>query len=167
MRNLTQISFEEAITQNKEAIFRICRIYAVAPLEPEDLSQEVIFQVWKSFDSCQGKSNLKTWIYRVSLNVCMSSKLKHEKKQTVRLDGVSFLESEENNDEQSSRFLALKHCIETLPEADRSVVILFLEELPYAEIAKVTGLTVNHVAVKMKRIRKKLFGCITAKLEEL
>ncbi|MEQ8472062.1 MAG: sigma-70 family RNA polymerase sigma factor [Marinoscillum sp.] len=165
MQNSTEHTFESAISANKEAVFRICRIYAVEPLEPEDLFQEVVFQVWKSLESYKGNASINTWIYRIALNVCMSSKLRYEKKKTVQLEGVSFSHAVAD-DEDQARFEALKACIKGLNEADKSLIVLYLEELPYSEMATILGLTENHVAVKMKRIRAKLFGCITSKLND-
>ena len=68
------------------------------------------------------------------------------------------------NEEEREKYQALRDCIATLNESDKTIVVLYLEELPYKEIATITGLTENHIAVKMKRIRKTLFDCITKKL---
>lgn len=161
--------FEAMLVNNKERIFRICRIYAVSPIEPQDLFQEVIFEVWKSLPSFKGKSSINTWMYRIAINVCHRSKMKSDKRnpKTVRFESIQFLGGEvEINEEEQARYEALKSCIAKLKEVDRSIVILYLEELPYKEIASITGLTENHIAVKMKRIKQLLFGCITHKLNE-
>ena len=82
-------TFNQTIEANKEKIYRICRIYAVVPIEPEDLFQEVVFQVWKSFPSFKNKSQISTWIYKIALNVCYTSKLKlDKKKQQNRSNGI-------------------------------------------------------------------------------
>lgn len=156
--------FEEIIETNKESIFRICRIYAVNPLEPEDLFQEVVFQAFKSFDSFKGQSSLSTWLYRVTLNSCMRLKHSHDKKNhsSLELSSIHFLNAEEAPEEE--RYLMLRECIDTLKEVERSIIILHLEEVAYREIAEITGLTENHVAVKMKRIKTKLSDCLTQKL---
>lgn len=164
---MQETSFEAALNTNKEKIYRICRIYAISPLEPQDLFQEVIYHVWKSFSSFKGASQLDTWIYRIALNVCMRSKLKLEKNQskTVRFDAIQFKVNNENYTvESEEKYLLLKQCIAALNESDASIIVLYLEDLPYKQIAAVTGLTENHIAVKMKRIRKKLFDCINPKL---
>ncbi|WP_394746900.1 RNA polymerase sigma factor [Spongiimicrobium salis] len=160
-------NFEQVLETNKETIYRICRIYALSPIEPQDLFQEVIYEIWRSLKNFKGKSNINTWVYRIALNVCMRSKLKLERKQgkTVRFDAIQFKLSatvaQEGNDE---KYQLLKECIAALNESDTSIVVLYLEDLPYQQIAKITGLTENHIAVKMKRIRKKLFDCINPKL---
>ncbi|HAA14671.1 MAG TPA: RNA polymerase [Cytophagales bacterium] len=160
------LSFEELIENNQASILRICRIYAVAPLEPQDLFQEVIIQAWKSRGKFLGKAAPGTWLYRVALNVCMNAKQKLDRKNAKvdRLDSIEY-QVAEVADEPDERYPALRACIEALHPADRSLVVLFLEELPYKEIAAVLGLTENHVAVKMKRIRARLLACMQQKLK--
>jgi len=160
-------NFEQILVDNKDKIFRICRIYAVSPLEPQDLFQEVVYQTWKALATFEDKSDIGTWIYRIALNVCLNSKKKQEKKNlnTVKLESIQFLPSESSwiNEEQD-KYKALHDCISTLKEIDQSLMILYLEELPYKKIGAITGLNENHIAVKMKRIRKVLLKCITSKL---
>lgn len=158
---------EKLLEDNKDKIYRISRIYAISPIEPQDLFQEVVYQVWKSFPNFKGHANASTWIYRIALNVCIRSKLKFEKKgsKTIRFDAIQFMVSDHIPDEsENEKYQFLRDCISSLPEADQSIVILYLDEVPYKEIALITGLTKNHIAVKMKRIRKLLFDCITPKL---
>ncbi len=157
-------TFEQILEKNKEKIFRICKFYATAPLEPKDLFQEVVFQLWKSFRTFEGHSSINTWVYRIALNVCLRSKLKLEKisDKTVRLDAIQITPAYDSTD-QDEKYKALRDCISTLNESDKSIVILYLDGLAYKEIAQIAGLTENHVAVKMKRIRKQLFNCITQK----
>ncbi len=162
-----QPSFEDVLKKNKDKMYRICRIYAITPIEPQDLFQEVVYHIWKSLPSFKKISSIDTWIYRVTLNVCMRSKLKLEKvsTKTVRYEAIQFMAAENSIDEsQQERYKLLKECIATLNESDTSIIILYLEELSYKEIALITGLSENHIAVKMKRIRKRLFDCITLKL---
>ena len=164
----TKDTFEEIIEANKVSIDRICRIYVVAPMEPMDLFQEVVYHIWKSYASYSGGSLISTWIYRIALNVCMRYKLKLDKHndKTTKLSAITIQPAAEAKDEaQEERFKALRSCMETLKDADRSILVLYLEELAYREIAEITGLTENHIAVKMKRIRKALFACITPKLK--
>ena len=164
---MQQSNFEHLLETNKETIYRICRIYAVSPIEPQDLFQEVVYQIWRSLGNFKGKSSINTWIYRIALNVCMRSKLKLEKKRekTIHFDAIQLKESDNSlNEDDDEKYKLLKACISTLNESDTSIIVLYLEELSYKQIAEITGLTENHIAVKMKRIRKKLFDCINPKL---
>ena len=161
----TDQTFTQVIEDNKDRIFRICRMYAVAPIEPQDLFQEVVFQIWKSFSTFKNKSNISTWIYKIGLNVCYSSKLKLEKHNSKmdRLESIQFAPVDTPPDKkQQEKYQALHDCISSLKESDQSIVVLYLEELSYKEIAEITGLTENHVAVKMKRIRTMLFDMIVS-----
>ncbi|MEP0263770.1 sigma-70 family RNA polymerase sigma factor [Dokdonia sp.] len=160
-------AFEKLLEDNKGKIYRICRIYAISPIEPQDLFQEVIYQVWKSFSSFKEQATISTWVYRIAINVCLRSKLKFEKNslKTIRFDAIQFMASQDTSDQiEDEKYQFLRDCISSLPEGDQSIVILYLEEVAYKEIAVITGLTENHIAVKMKRIRKLLFDCITPKL---
>jgi RNA polymerase sigma factor (sigma-70 family) len=168
MQNQPEQNFIKIIEENKDKIYRICKIYAVTPIEPQDLFQEVVIQVWKSLSAFKGKSSISTWVYKIALNVCYSSKIRLEKKNnnTVRLESIQFVPAENTPDKnQQEKYQALQDCISSLNKIDKSIVILYLEELPYKEITAITGLTENYIAVKMKRIRKKLLKCITHKLK--
>ena len=160
-------TFEQILEENKHKIFRICRIYAVAPIEPQDLFQEVAYQVWKAFSSFQGKSSIDTWIYKIAINVCLRSKMKLDKSNNKmdRFESIQFIpvQSDTDHDDQE-KYQFLRDCISFLNEIESSIIIFYLEELSYKEIAHITGLTENHIAVKMKRIKNKLFDCITPKL---
>ena len=168
MQKEQQHHFEEIIEKNKSRIYRICKIYAISPLEPQDLFQEVIFQIWKSFDSFQGKSHIDTWIYRIALNVCSRARLKSEKKEKleIRLTAIEIIPAIETKDEgMQAKFKALYECMSLLKGINQSILVLYLEELPYKEIASILGLSDNHVAVKMKRVRETLFECIKHKIK--
>ena len=163
----SQDTFEQLLKENKDKIYRICRIYAAAPIEPQDLFQEVVFQIWKSLPNFKGKSSIDTWVYRIALNVCLRSKMKLNKsnQNTIRFDAIHFTQATQTLDPfEEEKFKYLKECIATLNESDTSIIVLYLDELSYKEIAEITGLSENHIAVKMKRIRKKLFDCITPKI---
>ena len=159
--------FEEILEKNKYKIYRICTIYAVAPIEPQDLFQEVIFQIWKSLDKFKGKSSIDTWVYKISINVCLRSKMKLDKNysKTDRFESIHFTPIEKGIDtSEQEKLKYLKECISALNETDKSLIVLYLDDLSYKEIAGITGLSENHIAVKMKRIRKNLFECITPKI---
>ena len=167
MKPQEETDFTQLLEDNKQSIYRICRIYAVPPIEAQDLFQEVVFQIWKSLPGFKGKSNINTWVYRITLNVCIRAKsqLKKNDFQTIRLDAVEFKTSEAiPDDDENEKYAALHACISSLNESDQALMVLYLEDLPYTKIAEISELTENHVAVKMKRIREKLLKCIASKL---
>ena len=168
MPNKLKINFEEILVENKHKIFRICKIYATSPIEPQDLFQEVVFQIWKSLDSFKGKSSIDTWVYKITINVCLRSKMRLEKNngKTDRFESIHFTPiANEIDVHEQEKFRFLKQCIGSLNESDTSLIVLYLDDLSYKKIALITGLTENHIAVKMKRIRKKLFECIEPKIK--
>ena len=168
MPHKLEINFEQILKENKNKIFRICRIYATPPLEPQDLFQEVIFQIWKSLDSFKGQSSIDTWVYKITINVCLRSKMKLDKinNKTDRFESIHFTPVEKEIDAfEQEKFNYLKECIATLNESDTSLIVLYLDELSYKDISIITGLSENHIAVKMKRIRKKLLECISLKIK--
>lgn len=166
MTDLSEGSFIEIIEINKDRIYRICRAYSLPPLEPQDLFQEVVCEIWSSLTSFKGNSDIRTWVYRITLNVCYRANQVHKRKnqQTIQLDGIQIEPSAtESDDETGKKYTTLRHCISQLKDLDRSIVMLHLDELPYKEIAEITGITENHVAVKIKRIKVKLLECIVSK----
>ncbi len=167
MKKLAGLSFERVLEDNKNGIYRICKVYAVSPMEPDDLFQEVIFHIWKAFPSFEGKSSMSTWVYRIALNVCMRNKSKLEKRNgnVIGFDSIQFQVPATAPDTlMQERYTALYDCIRSLNEPDQSIAIMVLDELPYKEIASITGLTENHIAVKMKRMKQTLLKCINSKL---
>jgi RNA polymerase sigma-70 factor (ECF subfamily) len=167
MTNKFDREFEDILEKNKLKIFRICKIYAVSPIEPQDLFQEVILQIWTSLSKYQGKASIDTWVYKIALNVCMRSKMKLDvnNKNTERFESIHFHPSEKSIDHSEDEiFKYLHECISTLNELDASLMVLYLDGLAYKKVAIITGLTENHIAVKMKRIRKTLMDCINPKL---
>ena len=167
MKNSADPSFEQVIEANKATIYRICKVYAISPIEPDDLFQEVTFHVWRAFSSFEKKARLSTWVYRIALNVCMryKSRLENSNGNLIRFESIQFQVPAPTPDiHMQEKFNALYECIQSLNPIDRSIAILVLEELPYKEIANITGLTENHIAVKLKRMKKTLLACINSKL---
>jgi len=103
-------------------------------------------------------------MFRIALNVCLRFKSKYAKTQNrfIRLDSmtISNLGSEEGNEKNNEKIIALRKCVKKLNEGDKAIIALYLEGLAYREISDILGLSENHIAVKIKRIKSKLFNCI-------
>jgi RNA polymerase sigma-70 factor (ECF subfamily) len=126
----------------------------------KDYFQEAILNIWKSLPSFKEKSSMKTWMYRITINVCLGLDTKRKK---VKLDFVEFIDDtnfEKEEDKSNLNLNKLRRCISRLDKSNTTIISLYLEGLAYKEIAKISGLTENHVAVKVKRIKKKLLNCI-------
>ncbi|MFK7812575.1 MAG: RNA polymerase sigma factor [Maribacter sp.] len=160
--------FLEALELNQQKLFRICSVYAKDSEETKDLFQEAVVNIWKSLSSFKGKSAIGTWMYRVTLNTCLrlrSGRIKNQEK-FIRMDSIILnkVNEEKLSDDKNDRLNQLRSCIRLLNDADKAVISLYLEELPYVNISSILGLTENNVAVKVKRIKKKLLNCINEKL---
>ncbi|MGW9686455.1 RNA polymerase sigma factor [Flagellimonas sp. 2504JD1-5] len=160
--------FLNALEGSKEKIFRICVSYTKDTEEAKDLFQEVLVNIWKSLPNFKGNSALSTWIYRITINVSLRHKA-NLIKNNIRfphLDAITIERvesySEENQNEKQLHWL--RDCVRKLNEVDKAIISLFLEELPYKEISKITGLKENTVAVRVKRIKEKLLNCLNEKL---
>ena len=161
-------TFLNALEAHQHKLLRICSVYAKDDEDTKDLFQEVLVNIWKAMPSFKGDSNIGTWMYRITLNVCLRLKTKEIKKQKklLRLDSraINIFKADVSEDSQREQLLQLRNCIKKLNEADKAVITLYLEELPYKEISQVTGLTENNIAVKIKRIKAKLLSCLNQKL---
>jgi len=156
--------FLTTVEANKDRLFRICRSYSTDVDDAKDLFQEVLLNLWKSLPSFKNQSTIDTWVYRITMNVCLRAKQFSDKKQKhfVRLDGVHYENIEDPLDQSGNEKLVLKlsECVKKLEGTDKSIILLHLEDLPYKEIAQIIGLSENHVAVKIKRIKIKLLNCL-------
>lgn len=156
--------FKDILNSNKDAVYRICRAYAADEEQVKDIFQEVMLNIWRALPGFRQQSAVNTWVYRIALNVCMRAKYNTDKQKiTVRLDSIEWNEAAIADNNAIPEYKELYACIATLNETDKSLMLLFLEDLSYKDIAAVTGLTENHIAVKIKRIKSKLFTCLKEK----
>lgn len=146
--------FEEIVAANQRRILAIARSYAHGE-ECRDLHQEILLQMWKGFDSFQGRSALSTWVYRVALNTAITYRRKNGRR--AEPSGGSLKESSPEIVARSSpgnEILILEEFLCSLGKIDRAVFLLYLEGLSYREISDVTGLTESHVGVRINRLKK-------------
>jgi RNA polymerase sigma factor (sigma-70 family) len=161
-------TFLMGVEQNQHKLLRICSVYSLDDDDKKDLFQEALVHIWQSMPSFEQRSSLSTWMFRITLNVCLRLQSKEKKKRDrfVKLDSISIgqISIDDSVVETQEQLAKLRACIKKLNDADKAVVTLYLEELSYSEIASVTGLSENNIAVKLKRIKAKLLNCITGKL---
>lgn len=156
-----------ALEEHQQKLIRICSAYAENEDDKKDLLQEVLANIWQSMPTFKNNASISTWMFRITLNVCLRLQSKRDRKKdhfknmdSLTLANIGIEETHNENHEQLSQ---LRHCIKKLNEADKAVITLYLEELPYKEISAITGLSENNVAVKLKRIKSKLLNCINRK----
>jgi len=149
--------FARMVHDNKSTIYTVCYMFSKDQEEVNDLFQEILVNLWKSFPSFRGRSELKTWIYRVSLNVCVSiDRKKRRRGRRMELDlSMNPFEPDDNNTRQMDM---LRRRIAKLGPFDRAVILLWLENMSYEEIGAVVGITPKNVSVKLYRIKEQLKG---------
>ena len=147
--------FVDFVTEYKQIIYKVCYIYATDSDSLNDLYQETVINLWKSFPRFRGECQVSTWIYRISLNTCVSFYRKsksHPEVVPISVDLEAFPEEES----KTSQLRELYRMINCLKQLERALILLWLEEKSYQEMAEITGLSSNNVAVKLNRIKEKL-----------
>jgi len=147
--------FVITINQHQGILHKVCRIYCSNATEREDLFQEMVLQLWKAFPSFRSEAKISTWMYRIALNTAISG-LRKKKIAITELEKVSFQIEDKQEANIEEELQHLYKAIEHLSDVEKSIVLLYLEDKPYEEIAEITGITANYVAVKMSRIKEKL-----------
>jgi RNA polymerase sigma-70 factor (ECF subfamily) len=145
--------FEELFQRHKAPLERLCFAYLNSSAEIEDLFQEIMSNVWNALPKFRGEAQAGTWIYRIAVNTALLHRRKWRPSETLP-DLPDPALSAHQNLEDRERLAALRRAIAMLPDQDRLIITLLLEGLTYKEIAEVTGLTVNHVGVKISRIKQ-------------
>ena len=148
----TEKDFSRIVKQHKSTIYTVCYMFSKDADEVNDLFQEVLINLWKGFTSFQGRSDLSTWIWRVSLNTCISCERK-KKLDTVPLSMEINLF--EDQDEDSQQIQLLHKRIHQLKPFDGAIVLLWLENLSYEEIGAIVGITAKNMGVRLYRIKEK------------
>ncbi|MBN2263489.1 MAG: RNA polymerase sigma factor [Prolixibacteraceae bacterium] len=151
-------AFLNTITENQGIIHKVCGVYCDTAEDREDLFQEIVAQLWRSFPSFRNESKISTWMYRVSLNTAITH-FKKDKRRPDK-DGIDHdniqIAAIEYDEAQEEKIKMLHKAITQLTGIEKSIVLLFLEDKKYEEIAEIVGITQNYVRVKMNRIKLKL-----------
>lgn len=146
--------FEQLVKKHKNTIYTVCFMFSKDSEEVNDLFQEVLIAIWQGLPTFKGQSNIATWIWRISLNTCISCERKKKKNVTVPLSmDIDYFE-DKDADAQQVRMLYER--VHQLKPFDRAIVLLWLEGIPYDEIAAIVGITTSNVATRLFRIREQL-----------
>ena len=152
--NTEERLFAKTVTEHKSTIYTVCYMFSNDTDEVNDLFQEVLINLWKGFEGFEHRSNIKTWIYRVALNTCISLDRKRRRSSTVPL--AMDINLFEDRDEDTRQVDMLHKRISKLHPFDRAIVLLWLEDLNYDEIGQIVGITAKNVSVRLFRIREQL-----------
>ena len=146
-------------------IIKLCRAYTNSQEDFEDYYQEVCLQIWRSKENFREESEWSTWVYRISLNVCLT--LLKKKKNNGRhfvSDSLPTEETEDNYAFSDESLNQLYAAIRKLSEIDRAIIMLYLEEKSQKEIADIIGTNANNIGVRVKRIKIRLKKILDGKI---
>lgn len=150
--------FVALLGKNQNIIHKICRLYTSNEVEHEDLFQEISIQLWRSYTRFEGKSKFSTWMYRVGLNTAITLYRKEKKRLNTQPlnDQITLLQQEEYNSSADEQLQWLYDKINHFTEIDKALVLLYLENKRYDEIAETLGISAGNARVKMNRIKERL-----------
>ena len=142
--NPIEQEFLSVIREYERVIYKVCYLYTNPNAPLNDLYQDVILNLWKAYPKFRRECKMSTWIYRIALNTCISF-------FTREADWMI-----EEHDPIHEMLRQLYQMINQLGQLDKSIILLYLEDKSYEDIAEITGLTVTNVATKLSRIKDKL-----------
>lgn len=161
MKSKDQPSQEEAfsrlVRQEKSTIYSVCMLFADERTDVDDLTQECLIRLWEGFADFEARSSVRTWLYRVCMNTCISydRKRKHNSEHLVEFD-PQFMQTTSEGAIVERQYQMLHERIRKLGPFDRALLLLWLEDLPYEEIGAIIGLSATNVGAKLTRIREQL-----------
>jgi len=150
--------FLELLRQHEGLIHKICHVYAADVLAKQDLFQEIVIQLWKSFDGFRNESKISTWMYRIALNTALTDQRRSKTKVSLSFSGFVLEDKVEENDSSNHQenISLLYGAISKLTEVEKAIVMLYLDDKSYEEMEEVLGISQGTLRVKMNRIKEKL-----------
>jgi len=162
-----QQRFESLLHEHRRIVFKVAGLYSRSAADRDDLVQEISAQLWRSFGSYdEARAKFSTWLYRIALNVAISQARREHWSEADRFEPLDTHHLEtvggEPIAEQDERLTALYAFIGQLDPLNRALILLYLEDRNYGEMAEILGLSETNVATKISRIKQKLRGQMTA-----
>jgi len=149
--------FVRVIQENEALIYKVSKVYTNSREDEQDLYQEIVFQLWKSFSSFRNESKISTWMYRIALNTAISNLNKEKRKGTVLPINEWVLNRTDSDDLlRDERFEILYTKIRELSTVEKGIILLYLEGKSYEEMAAITGFTSTNIGTRLGRIKQKL-----------
>jgi RNA polymerase sigma factor (sigma-70 family) len=154
---LRQQEFQTLVDQHKKILYKVCNSYCRNREDREDLAQEIVVQLWRSFESFDERARFSTWMYRIALNVAISA-YRRESARTryILSDEGQLLNAIDEKTHQSDEIQALHRAIAALNPLDKALVLLYLDGNSYQDIAAVLGISETNVATKISRMKQRM-----------
>lgn len=145
-------------------LYKVASLYTATREDREDLIQEMVYQLWKSFPSFDARAQISTWMYRVALNVAIHALRQRQRRITALPLQHTFDKSDEPMDQQQEeQWQQLRTAMQHLSWLERGILMLHLERKSYSEIADIVGLSTSNIGTRLHRIRSKLRQRVNAK----
>lgn len=153
--------FISVIKENEALVYKVAKLYTSTKEDEQDLYQEIIYQLWKSFSSFRNESKISTWMYRISLNTAIAN-LNKTKKRGIQLpiDETLLNRTDFSDTSKQERVDELYSQIKKLSPIEKGIILLHLEGNNYDEIAAITGFTSTNVGTRLGRIKQKIISQI-------
>jgi len=153
-----QEEFVRLVQEHRSLLYKVCRLYCFSEADRQDLFQEMVIQLWRSYPHFRGEAKFSTWLYRIALNTAISDLRKQRRRPSrVNMDEVPTpLQDISWPGEEGEQLQQLYAAIDKLSEIEKALVMLYLEDRPYEEMEEILGINQNNLRVKMLRIREKL-----------
>lgn len=150
--------FINSLNEHQGIILKVCRMYTTDKPDSDDLFQEIVLQLWKSYPGFKGDSKVSTWMYRVSLNVAITRLQKNKRRpDNFRLQSYDHNISEEHGDRIDIEYdNELQRALNMLNKFDKALVMLYLDEKSYKEMSEIMGISESNIGVKINRIKSRL-----------
>ena len=148
--------FLDLVKQHRPMMLKVCYMYANDENHLKDLYQEVLANLWQGIDSYRGSSKISSWIYRVAINTCVSYFRRYDRHSSMisHIDDAPEIGAEDSS--KTDELRTMYRMIYSLGKLDKAIILLWLDEYSYDDIAEMTGLSRNNVAVRLRRIKLKL-----------
>lgn len=151
-------NFTRMVKEQKGTIYTVCLMFSDSPEEVDDLVQQVLINLWQGYADVQQKDRPRSWVWRVAMNTCISADRRARRQPaTNSLESIGLHSADMASDNADDRQIRLLHDrIHRLGLFDRAIVLLWLEDLSYEEIASIVGISAKNVSVRLVRIREQL-----------
>lgn len=147
--------FNQCVTAHDAMVRRICLGYAHTAQDLEDLYQDVLVNIWRGLPTFRADSSMRTWVYRIALNTCVST-LRVRSRQPIQTSLDEVILVPDQSQEKKEALKDLYECISSLGPIDKAIVMMWLDEYSYEEIADTVGIKRNNVATRLHRAKEKL-----------
>jgi len=154
-RETRQQRFQALLDEHRRIVFRVCGVYGGTPEDREDLAQEIVLQLWRSFPSFDPERRFSTWMYRIALNIAISFRRRNRGRAREAPFGEELLAGVAEAP-RSEELRTLYRLVERLAPLDRSLVVLYLEGYSHCEIGDILGISETNAATRVNRLKQEL-----------